>query len=83
MEKRGATIGTMRSLIDFSELSILSVSIVPVFRDFATEQGRCSERVAIVYGSTLALPQIRRIAAGESQYDFFRTRADAERWLTG
>lgn len=81
MRAGGAIDGRMRSLLDMAELSILSTGLTPVFRDFATDQARTCDRVAVAYASTLALLQLKRLTAGERQFQFFRSVAEAEAWL--
>jgi hypothetical protein len=81
MRRAGIAPGEMRSLLDMSDLSVIPAGLTPTFGVFASQKGRESERVAVVYSSTLARIQFRRLAHGDSRYAFFAEMAEAMRWL--
>jgi len=70
-----------RSLIDIRDLSLLSVTLTPVFRSFVEDQSRICDRIALISSSMLQRLQAKRLIDGTSRFQLFSTIDDAEDWL--
>ena len=70
-----------RSLIDVTDLSLLSVSITPVFRHFTLHQAQICDRVAVVVKTALGQMQAKRLMQGRDNFRAFTDREEALAWL--